>query len=289
MMRLKLSLRNSARPALLFSLSIFIIILFFGCEAQIGSTYKERDIPYLVKKICKEEYRLDVTTIRTFNTLWIYAPVDKILHKDYGVKEDKFFDEELSEKLRNILITTGRVLLSSDNAPEFFGLLASDVKLGLDYTIIGNVLDIKKSYSGSIPWPEANRRYVMRFKLSPEAVDDLTGGHLRDFDVKFPDFLAEQIAQRISGQFHDESLKKYFKVEKSTGSFINNAFVFEYLIEQVAKTDKKIDIKEKALDIIAYCIRTYEFKDFSTVEINDALTQEKIILSRAAIEARPIN
>jgi hypothetical protein len=284
-MRLKPSLKISARLAPLFSLIICLNLT--GCQKPIEPTYKEEDIPYFVKRICKEEYGLDVTTKRTPTTLWIYAPLNKILHKEFGIKEDKLFDEEISDKLRNIFTTIGRVLISSNKTPEFFALLASDINIGLDYTIIGNTLDIKKSYADFIPWTEANRRYVVKLKMEPKAVGDSTGRHLQAYDVKMPDFLSEQMAQRIGAQFQNEERKKYFKVEKSEGKFINNTFVLDYYLTQISKPDTEIDIRKEILNIITYCIKTYNFKDFSMIEINDLAKQDKVILSRAAIWARP--
>lgn len=279
-MRLKLYLKSLANPAPFY---LSLIIFIFGCSSPIEPTYKEEDLPDVVKKTCKEEYNLEVITQRTNNTLWIYAPLSKILHKDYGVKEDKIFDEEMLDKLRNILNTMGRVLISSDSTPEFFALLASDINLGIDYTIIGNVLDIKKSYAGFIPWPEANRRYVIKFKVSPEAIQDTTGEHLKAYDIRLADFLAEQIAQRITIQFQEEGLKKYFKLEKSQGRFSNDRFIFEYLIEEILKPDKKINTFKEILEVISYCIRTYEFDEFAFVEIKDLLSGDKLILNKEEV------
>lgn len=259
------------------------IIFLSGCQGKIEPTYKEKDIPSIVKKICKDEYGLDVTTQRTHNTLWIYAAVDKILHKDYGVKKDKIFDEELMDKLRNILNTVGRVLISSDNTPDFFALVASDVKIGLDYTIIGNVLDIKKSYAGFIPWTEANRRYVLKFQIAPSAIEDYGGWHLKAYDIKLPDFLAEQIAQRIGLPFQEENLKDYFRVEKSEGKFTQRVFTFEYAIKQIAPPEKEIDIEKTVLSTIAYCLKTYEFKDFSGVIVKNLISGDTLELNQAAI------
>jgi hypothetical protein len=286
-MRLKLSLKNSIKPALLFC-SLLVPIFLYGCSTRIEPTYKEKDIPYLVKNICKDEYNLDVVTQRTGSTLWIYAPLQKILHEDYGVNKDKIFDEGMVEKLRNILTTIGRVLISSDNTPEFYALVASDVNLGLDYAIIGNALDIKKSYSGFLPWTEANRRYLLRLRMSPEAIGDQTGYHVEAYDIQLPEFLAEQISQRIGAEFQDENMKKYFQVEKSDGIFSDNAFYFEYSIKQIAKPEKEIDVRKRVLDIITYCIKSYEFKDFSEVVLTDLLTQDKLNLNQGAIWGRPL-
>ncbi len=277
------SSRNSARAALLCC--SLILSLAGGCDLDVSSTYEEATIPHLVKQICKDEYNLDVSVLRTPTTLWIYAPVTKILHKDYGVKEDKILDDELVEKLRNILTTAGRVLLSADKAPEFFAVAASDTTIGLDYMIIGNVADIRKSHNGAIPWTEANRRYVLRFKLAPDAVGDTTGAHLHAYDIRLPDFLAEQIAQRIGALFQGESLKSYFKVEKSDGIFVKGLFFFVYTIRQTAPPPEPIDITAEVTNLAAYCIQSYEFRDFSGIVFSDLANRDRSELTNEALWA----
>ncbi len=298
MMKSKPSLRNSIKPALLFSLLISIFLC--GCGKNIEPTYKEADIPSLVQKMCKSEYSLDVTTQRTTTTLWIYAPLQKLLHKDFGTDAEKIFDEEISDKLRNILTAIGRVLISSDNTPEFFILVSSDIKIGFDYIMIGNVLDVKKTYAGFIPWTESNKRYVLKFNVNPDAIGDMDGKHLKIYDITLPDFLASQISQRINIYFQNEQYKKYFKIEKVEGKFDGSSlaaeksgnhsgdgdFTFNYSISQISKPPREINIKKEILRIIAYCFKTYEFNDFSNVGLND-LSEPKnsVSLSKEAILA----
>lgn len=285
-MRLKLSLKNLTKSALL-SVSLFSLILISGCSCPKSPTYKEKEIPDIIKKICKEEYGLDITTQRTANTLWIYAPVDQILHRDYGKDQNKIFDERMVDKSRNILITIGRVLISSDNTPQFFALLISDINLGIDYTISGNILDIKKSYAGFIPEEEANRRYVVKFLSSPESIGDKTGFHFIPYDITMSGFLKEQISQRIAARFQNEEMKNYFKVEKSEGEFKDGIFSFEYSIEEIAKPKIKIKIRNEILKIIAYCLKTYEFSNFSGISIKDLRTEEKLNFTKTEILSRP--
>mgnify|MGYP001578301456 FL=1 len=286
-MRLKLSSRNSVKAALLL-FSFFLCLNLSGCQESLEPTFKEEDIPYLVKQICKDEYKLDVLTHRTETTLWIYIPFEKILHKEYGVKEGKVLDEEMTDKLRNILTTVGRVVLSANKTPEFFALWSSDVTVGLDYIIIGNVLDIKKSYAGSLPFTEANKRYVIKFTVSPEAVKDTIGMHLKFNNVRMPDFLTQQMTQTLSVKFQGEILKKYFKVEKIDGVFSNEAFILEYSIQPLLKPDKPIDVMKEILNTVTYCIKIYDFQDFARVEINDLGKQDKIVLNKPEVLARPI-
>lgn len=287
MMKSKRYLKSLARPALLLSLAVLTALPLCGCSKPIEPTYKEENMPDIVKQICRDEYALDVTTTRTENTLWIYAPISKMIHKEYGIKEDKLFDDEMLTKLRNVLTVIGRVLVSADKTPEFFALVAADVNLGLEYMLVGTALDIKKSYAASIPWTEANRRFVVKLKLVPEAVGDLAGTHLNTYDIKLPDFLADQIAQRINAHFQEENLKKYFKVQSLGGRYSGSRFIIDYTIEQIMQPDKEIDVRKEVLGIVAYCISTYEFKDFSEIQLIDAFKQAGSILTRQELSAIP--
>lgn len=282
-MRLKQYLRNLVNPVRRVSPLLLLSLFIFGCSNQIEPTYKEKDIPYHVSKICKEEYKLDVITKSAPNTLWLYAPLPRIMHKQYGIEKDKFLDEEIVEKLRNILTTIGRVILSADRSPEFYCLVASDTnEIGIDYVLIGNALDIKKSYAGFIPWTETNRRYVIEVKLNPEALSDAEGKHIQPYEIKFEDFLAKQIAQRFYATLQEEKIKKYLEIEKITGSFSERTFYFEYAIKQ--QEPQKLDLKQELLNILSYVIQTYEFDDFIMAEIKDLNSQDKLVISKARLK-----
>ncbi|MBU1090309.1 MAG: hypothetical protein KKC42_00505 [Candidatus Omnitrophica bacterium] len=213
--------------------------------------------------------------------------MDRLLDKDYGIVEGKVFDEEISHELSNILSSVGRVLLSSENNLEFYVMVASDINTGLNYTIIGNVLDIKKSYAGAIHWTEINRRYVIGLTDDPTAIGDTTRENMQAYDIAFQDFLVTLIAQRISAKFRDENWKEYFQVEQSDGHFAENTLLFEYSIKQIKPADEEIDIKQEILKIISYCVDTYEFDSFDQVRLIDLVKQETVVLNRAAILALP--
>lgn len=263
-----------------------LILGFSGCNNSLTPTYREDEIPAQVSRILEEEYKQNVTINRVGNTLWIYLPVEKIFHKDFGVKEDKIFDDVMFEKLRNILTTVSRVLLSADSAPDFFAVVAADTNNGVDYTMVGNLLDVKKTSAGFIPWTEANRRYVIKVEQIPEAKGDLIGKHLAAYEISMGDFLAAQITQRIRGMFQDSDLKQYQKVEKAEGTYKDGRFIFDYFFVEIDRPSKPIDVKKKVLDIIAYCLQSYEFERFIEVEVNDLPKQEKHIYSAQVILER---
>jgi len=260
-------------------INIFVrggFILFFcgflsaGCfSSDFQPTYKETDISAHIQEICLREYKLDVLPIRRGNTLWVYVPQNQLLHAEFGTNPDKIFDEKMVEKARNILTIISRVLLSSDNAPEFFVLVLSDIKLGLDYSLTANFMDLKKSAAGGIPWNEANKRYVLGFEPNMMAIGDTQGSHLKIYDIKLPEFLGQQITQRVRMIFQEEPLKSYYILKEAGMSFQDNKFIFEYSITPLSQPKEKIDIAQEILAIITYCIKSYEFKDFSQVIIRD--------------------
>ena len=258
-----------AKNGLVFSL-IFCGFLSAGCfPDDIQPSYKEADIPVTIKKICREECSINVRPIRVGNTLWVYAPQPRLLHADFGKNPDKIFDEALLDKARNILTSISRVLLSSDKAPEFFILVLSDINIGLDYSLTANILDIKKSAAGMIPWNEANKRYVIAFEQSIDAKGDVRGDHLKVYDIKLPEFLSRQIAQRVRMLFQEEAIKKYFSLKDVSAGFRDRVFAFEYSMDKKAEPKEKPDIPRAILNIIAYCFKSYDFKDFSRVKIKD--------------------
>jgi hypothetical protein len=287
-MRSKPFLKNSASPALLYSLSL-ILIFISSCSSDIKPTYKEKEIPNFIKKICKEEYNLNVTTRVVGNTLWVYAPIPRIIDKDYAVTKDKFFDDEMNDKLRKVMTSIGRVLISSDRAPEFYFLVISDTEeKGLDYTLIGNVMDIKKSYAGFIPWAETNRRYVRKLENAPLALGDTAGKHIRPYDINLPEFIASQIAQRIEDRFREDDLKYQHQVNLVEARFTPTTLVINADIkkqEMRIVTSQNDYLTKEALKIAASVTRAYDFNDFTNVEINDLQNGKSTIVNRSTVEA----
>ncbi|MDD5729976.1 MAG: hypothetical protein PHN57_02485 [Candidatus Omnitrophica bacterium] len=105
MMKLRLSSKNSVRAALP-SLILFCALLLSGCSSSTKPTYLKENIPEAIEKICKAEYRLDVTSKLVGSTLWIYIPLENLV-----VKADK--PEKYQERFliaRNESYWEGQVL-----------------------------------------------------------------------------------------------------------------------------------------------------------------------------------
>jgi len=287
-MKLKPYLKNSANPALLFNLSL-ILLLFSSCSANIEPTYKEKDIPFHIQKICKEEYGLNVTTRLVGSTLWVYAALPRIIDKDYAVTKDKIFDDQMNDKLRKIMTSIGRVLVSSDRAPEFYCLVISDTQeRGLDYTLIGSVMDMKKSYAGFIPWAETNNRYVRKLENAPLALGDSKGEHVRPYDISLPEFITLQISQRIADRFREADLKYLYQVNSIDIQFTPTTLIINAdIIPQELRLGsmENNDLTKQSLRIVALVTRAYDFRDYINVEINDIKNGRRKIFNRTAVEA----
>jgi len=291
-MKSKRYLKNPANPALPLLKSFLTILItasLFGCSTSFEPTYKERDIPEIIKKTCAEEFKMAVATQLAGNTLWVYYPIDRIINKDYEVTKDKLFDEEMSNKLRNLTTVIGRVLISADRSPDFFCLVISDIKeRALDYMLIANALDIKKTYANFLPWPEMNKRYVVKLLNAPNALGDSTGEHIQPYDISWNEFIGNQISQRIESRFREDDYKALYSVKEVTAQFTPTTLVVNADIKMQElrigniRNDKIIG---ESLKIIAQVIRAYNFKDFIQVEIHDTIEGKNSLFSRQTVEA----
>jgi hypothetical protein len=287
MMKLKRYSRNSVNPAppLLSLLLIFVL----GCSTQIEPTYKEKDIPAAITKICKDEYGLNVTTAVVGKTLWVYAPVSRIIDKDYAITKEKIFDDDMSEKLRNIMTSIGRVLISSDQAPDFYRLVVSDTKeRGIDYLITADTMDIKKAYANFLPFTEMNRRYLIKLQDAPGAMGDVSGGHIHPYDISREEFVADLISQRIETRFREDDLKNLYEVKSVKARFADGDLFIDADIkpnEIRLLIPANSYIIDESLKIIAQVSRDYNFWKFQNVEIDDMEARKDKRYSRAWVEA----
>ncbi len=269
------------------------IILISGCGLnQEEELYSKDEAEREFIRICQEEYDWDVNTKFIGDTFWIYIPCEQdmlefkanrfpqinkcavsYLKGDF-IKERFYFEyqitpllksekdkgyitnfnEELSEEFRYLLNVIYRVYFNTEQQPEFYVIVMADIVNGVEviYTIYG--LDLKKIYNNAIPSEEYYKRILQDIKGDLAIINDRTGHHLAYKEIKFGEFLAEQITQRIRIKF--------------SGADFNLCKV----------------PKEEILKIISYCLHTYEFRDFSAVTLRDLPTGAQATISRSALE-----
>lgn len=294
MTKLKRYSKNSVNRGLLFS--IFIIAFLTGCSSSTRPTFLKENIPDAIQDILKKEYKIDIKPRLVGETVWIYMPVENLLEKadkpekyferfivkqnkselkvdslniEYWInaipeaekKQDIKYNKDILEKINNVWTVVRRVLFSMERTntpePKFICLIVADIKNGIVIKEITYYLDLKKVSYSFISMGEYLHRVIQDGERAPEVIGDKEGLSLNYTDITLDDFLTEQIRCRIRLKF------------------------------QKPEVDKNADIDKEIAKIVVYTIKTYGFKDFREVELNNLDTNNKVILNRAAVWARP--
>ena len=289
MMKLKLSSKSLAKVGL----KILPFILFLSaCNSSIAPSFLKEDITQAVKDICKKEYQLDLTTKLIGQTLWVYMPLEDIVTKppkpekyierfliednknslsegilkvSYAIKpvaekevnQEMSLDKKVNEKIFNVLQVIRRVLFSTDNSktnnPLFFCIVTADIKNGFEIKQIFHLSDLKKLSYGLISQTEYQHRIVQDTLVSALIIGDTEGTHLNYQNITLEDFIVGQIQNRIRIKF------------------------------QKPEVEKNADIDKEVLKIISYTVDTYNFRNFSLLEMTNLLNTRKTILNRTAV------
>lgn len=276
-------------------------LLVFGCTSSTQPTYLKENINEAIQNICKTEYNLDVKARLVGQTVWIYLPLEDILEsltgkKDkpekylerFAIEDNKvgFKDETLNlnylikaipeqekqqeigysksalDKISSVWRVIRRVIFSMEETkrggPQFFCLVTADIKNGFQIKEVFYYLDLKKVSYQFISWAEYQHRTIQDMEIAPQVIGDKQGLYLDYHDITWKEFIAGQIQQRIKLKF------------------------------QKPEVDKNADIDKEILKIVIYTVKTYGFIDFNDAEFNNFLTQNKIVLNRQALWARPM-
>ena len=284
------------RCGLLLNLATACFLLT-GCSSSTSPTYLQENIASAIQDILKNEYKIEVKANLTGQTLWIYLPVEDlfvktekpgkylerfsiernnglfqegILKLGYLIKsipeQEKYqeykYNKEALDKINNVWRTLRRVIFSMDrsriNQPRFFCLVTADIKNGFEIKELFHHSDLKKVSYELISWGEYQHRSIQNTDISLEIIGDKEGRHLKYEDITMEDFISRQIQHRIKLKF------------------------------QKPEVDKSADIDKEVTKAIVSTVRTYGFKDFEGVELNNILTKNKISLNQAAIWGKPI-
>ena len=144
---------------------------------------------------------------------------------------------------QNILTAVSRAYFQAADTPQFFVVVISDVKSGVEIENIFYLEDLKRYMTmESIPQEEFVKRSIYEVKGRKDWIGDTEGRHLAYTEIAMPEFLAKQIATRIN-----------FKYQKS--SFPPSA-----------------DTRGEILNIVAQTLQNYQFTDFNYIELHDLHT-----------------
>ncbi|MBN1913465.1 MAG: hypothetical protein JW788_03600 [Candidatus Omnitrophica bacterium] len=293
MTKLRQFFRSSVKTGLNLCLAAALLT---GCNYRPNPTYSRENIESSLEKICKIEYGIDIKAKMAGSTLWIYLPIEDMFIKsdtpqkytekfsidhtntrfksgslklEYliravpekeKIQEFKYNKENL-EKINKVFRVIHRTLFSFERGEEkeirFFSLVVADIKNGIETREIFYVQDLKKVAYNFISWLEYQHRTVQDTAMSFAVLGDKEGKYLNCRDITFEEFIADQIEYRIKLKFQKPE------------------------VEQDADIDKEI------LKIVAYTLKSYNFKDFLAVEIANLLTNNLTSYNQAEILSGP--
>ena len=255
--------------------SVVCLSLLSGCGPKY--TYPADTVPKSIEKICKEEYKIDVTARVVGKTVGALVYIDSIMDPKGQVPR------EVNEVMGKVLMVVTRVALSTDLPVEYCTVLIRDKEHSSELVIIRSLDDTKRANADAIGIEESINRTLLgqaKFETSP------TGEHpfvLKE--VRKENFLADQMVQRIRLDFSkdakDDADRSLVLVD---GAFENidgkRAFRFSVIAL------KAMDSRELILSIfkvINGVLAGYQFTEFGTVEIQDYLNRQKLVLDRQTV------
>jgi hypothetical protein len=147
--------------------------------------------------------------------------------------EKQFFDNitynytnqanTIIQKVYNLI---SDVLTERPNHYTFFRVVIADVKEGIEMTMTFNELDLRKEYSGAIPYYEFSRRVVTTVSGNVEVTKDYRGKHLEFKPVELPEFISDLVVQYLKS---GEDLKKAPDTETAViKRFYDVATMYDY-------------------------------------------------------------
>lgn len=241
-----------------------ICFCIFGCSTP--PTYTRKDIERVIERICQEEFNYNVKAYAIGQSIWVYAPFEDLINADSQINSQK----EIT--LRNIFLSLRRAVLSMDSPPQFFILVASNVKnIGMDIYYIGFTPDIVKSELQFISRNEFDERIItLPFKNS-KALNDYNGSHVPMLDITMGDFITYLVRQKVSKIYSDKSLAPNAHLEAIEGIYEQKRMIIRIELPR----DPADTLTPQPLDTIKQVAKEFltiyeEFSpDITMIEIDD--------------------
>jgi hypothetical protein len=247
-------------------------------------------------------------------TMGMYHSMEGLLDSNMGISADAW------DNISSLILIASRVVLSTDADINFYCVITQDTRMPeLQVVIIKYVNDVKLGMYRNISRSEAFKRTLFSINLTPQARKERSVEHifskigvgedvkekvLDEFfrsaptrlsdigywrgqfylkDVKMPEFLANQIANRIKIDFRGEKqLMEDFAYRSAEGTYSAGIDAKYFLINfQIEEQGEKInELKafkiQKLLEITNEVVSGYKFKDFNFVIMNDQLEDARL-------------
>lgn len=264
-------------------LPILSCLLLSGCS-KVNHTYSKEKVAESIISLCKKEYSIEPRVWLTRDTVWVYIPLDRLVSK-----ENMQWDQKIVEKINKVALASSRVVLSMRPRPKFLAMVSSDIKeLGIEYIMYLYIEDIVKYQLQVISRDEFTRRNIINIKENPAALNDTNGTHFEKVEIKMRDFVAAQIAQRITNKFVlEKDAKDYYKSEDVEVLFLGDTLRAIVNIKEIKPPPGgSVDIEKETYKVIAHVIKAYDYKNFEYIEFENPASKQKILFNKYLLKER---
>ncbi len=246
---------------------VFIFVIFMiGC----APTYPKEGLGEAIKSICEKEYDIEVQAKLIGKTIVVFLPLDKLFDKNLDILAAPV------EKIEDVILTTSRVIFSTDADIDFYMIIAADTQTtAAELVLIRYVEDVYKFMHIWIKREEYRKRVLWQINFNPRHLKNSSF----DFDVEeitLPVYLARQIAQRLN--FVRESSKTFKGKVKGVYQKENKQFYFSLVVADERKFEN-IHVP-LILHEAAMVLKSYKIDDFEQVEVVNLFTKKSVIVKR---------
>lgn len=264
--------------------SVFVAFVFALSLAGCGPkyTYPSEKVNESIEKICKDEYKLDVTARVAGKTAGALFVLDSLFDDNEQIAK------EVYEQMSRVMMAVTRVALSSDRPIDFCKVVIRDKERTSELIVVRSIEDARRAQGDAIGIEESmNRTLFSQEKVAPsiEGEDDFT---LKE--VKMEDFLADQIAQRLRFDIMKSMDKEDLAAESGQplvlvdGSFDTaygkRSFRFSILS---LKADRSDTLMRRVFRMATAVLQGYKFTDYDDLEIQDYLNRRRLIVERDVV------
>ena len=254
---------------LLIALYLSISMLLQGCSPTYST---EAEMMEGVKRLCKDEYQVDVKAKIAGSTLGVYIPIKGLFNL-----ESMKLSPEAFEKVDGVMLSVSRVALSGSRKIDFYTVVTADENVpGAEVAITRCVKDLRRFIHRDISRGEFSKRMVVDVRFNPQAIVDRWTGEFTVEEVGLEDFICQQAARRITDEFSiNQDLAGRFKVAECVGKLNNRVFMFNVNIAREGLPMSELihgkgwheDVLTLCANIISHVIWAYSFQDYDRISI----------------------
>lgn len=185
-----------------------------------------------------------------------------------------------------IMQEVSRVALSTDLPVDFCVVVIRDVPHGSAFTITRSVDDTRRAEADAIGVEESiNRTVFGQEKVAPNT--DRTHFVLKE--VKLPDFLTDQIVQRIRFNFSKDSTKDG-AAGQNAFALVDGAFdrskgrrALRFSVIGLKASEDPHSTILGVFKVVNDVLAGYHFTDFDVIEIQDYLNRLKLVIDKKTL------